>query len=182
MNKGILLLTSQVVKQDSMKNNLQKQIHTLVENIESIKRANDSIVKVTEKNIADSVLMLEKNKNQYIQDSIQKVQGVIYCYKSSSSEQLGDVLYTITVEITLTIKNQIAKGNYLSITDRNGRFMDGNKYELSGKVINNVIQAVVVSLYSDQASGWKREGTKKIKLTVGETITWDGNELKKCKN
>jgi len=60
MNKGILLLTSQVVKQDSMKNNLQKQIHILFENIESIKRVNDSIVKVTEKNIADSILIADK--------------------------------------------------------------------------------------------------------------------------
>lgn len=60
MNKGILLLTSQVMKQDSMKTILQKQIHSLVENIESIKRANDSIVKVTEKNIADSILIADK--------------------------------------------------------------------------------------------------------------------------
>jgi hypothetical protein len=60
INKGILLLTSQVVKQDSMKNNLQKQIHTLFENLESIKRVNDSIVKVTEKNISDSILIADK--------------------------------------------------------------------------------------------------------------------------
>jgi predicted ribosome quality control (RQC) complex YloA/Tae2 family protein len=169
MNKGILLLTSQVVKQDSMKNNLKKQIHILFENIESIKRVNDSIVKVK-----------EKNKNQYIQDSIQMTKEVTYCFKNSSDEQVNNVTYTSIIEITITIKNGIVKGNYSNIIQRNGNFMQGDNDDLTGKVVNNEIQGLVVSSHTEQAVNWKKTGSKNIKFIIGETITWNGHDLKKC--
>lgn len=169
MNKVMILMTSQVVKQDSMKTILQKQIHTLFENIESIKRANDSIVKVT-----------EKNKNQLIQDSIQMTKDVTYCFKNSIDEKENNVTYTSIIEITITIKNGVVKGNYSNIIQRNGSFMQGDNEDLTGKAVNNEIQGLVVSSHTEQIVNWQKTGTKNIMFRIGETITWNGHDLKKC--
>jgi hypothetical protein len=180
LNSKINIMASQVVKQDSMNTLLENQLHDLLNTAEGLKRTNDSIINAKEKFIIDSTLQVEKKKNQHIQDSIQVAQGVIYCYKSSSSEIENEVTYTSIVEITITIKNGIVKGNYSNIIQRDGHFMQGDNNDLTGKVINNVIQAVVASSHTEQVNNWQKTGKKNIKLVIGETIKWDGIELKKC--
>lgn len=103
-----------------------------------------------------------------------------YCYKNIRAKKNDDITYTSIIEITLTITNGTVRGNYSKIMQRNGSFMQGDNEELTGRVIDDVIHAVVVSSHTEQTVNWKKTSKKNIKLSAGKTIMWNGIELKKC--
>ncbi len=103
-----------------------------------------------------------------------------YCYKNIRAKKNDDITYTSIVEITLTITNGTARGHYSNTIQRNGSFIQEDNEDLTGKVIDDVIQAVVISSHTEQTVNWKKTSKKNIKLSAGKTIMWNGIELKKC--